>query len=159
MPLTAIEKDFQARLGATYPTRRMTNGRCAHLTQPTEEQQALGRVQCQYRAMCERGCSFGAYFSSLSATLPAAMATGNVTVLADAIVESVVYDAKTGRATGVRVIDQNTKQRSGHEARVIFLNASTIGTAQTLLNSVSEAFPRGRSEEHTSELQSLMRIS
>src|SRR3546814_3134656 len=93
--------------------------------------------------MCERGCSFGAYFSSLSATLPAAMATGNVTVLADAIVESVVYDAKTGRATGVRVIDQNTKQRSVHEARVIFLNASTIGTAQILLNSVSEAFPRG----------------
>src|SRR3546814_17591291 len=74
MPLTAIEKDFQARLGATYPTRRMTNGRCAHLTQPTEAQQALCRVQCQYRAMCERGCSFGAYFSSLSATLPAAMA-------------------------------------------------------------------------------------
>src|SRR3546814_3801928 len=50
----------------------------------------------------------------------------------DAIVESVVYDAKTGRATGVRVIDQNTKQRSVHEARVIFLNASTIGTAQIL---------------------------
>src|SRR3546814_12939010 len=71
------------------------------------------------------------------------MATGNVTVRADAIVESVVYDAKTGRATGVRVIDQNTKQRSVHEARVIFLNASTIGTAQILLNSVSEAFPRG----------------
>src|SRR3546814_17815337 len=64
-------------------------------------------------------------------------------VLADAIVESVVDDAKTGRATGVRVIDQNTKQRSVHEARVIFLNASTIGTAQILLNSVSEAFPRG----------------
>src|SRR3546814_1466931 len=99
MPLTAIEKDFQARLGATYPTRRMTNGRCAHLTQPTEEQQALGRVQCQYRAMCERGCSFGAYFSSLSATLPAAMATGNVTVLADAIVESVVYDARSEEHT------------------------------------------------------------
>ena len=143
MELTSIEKDFKAKLAAEHPTRRMTNGRCAHLTQPTETQQNLGRTQCQYRSMCERGCSFGAYFSSLSATLPAAMATGNVTVLTDAIVESVVHDPKTGRATGVRVIDQNTKQGSVHEARIVFLNASTIGTAQILLNSTSEAFPTG----------------
>ncbi|HVI99660.1 MAG TPA: GMC family oxidoreductase [Sphingomonas sp.] len=143
MPLTAVEKDFKARLEAAYPTRRVTNGRCAHLTQPTEAQQALGRTQCQYRSMCERGCSFGAYFSSLSATLPAAQATGNVTILTDAIVESVLYDPKTGRATGVRVIDQNTKAGSTHEARIVFLNASTIGTAQILLNSTSESFPNG----------------
>jgi choline dehydrogenase-like flavoprotein len=143
MALTSVEKDFKAKLEAKYPNRRMTNGRCAHLTRPTEEQQALGRAPCQYRSMCERGCSFGAYFSSLSATLPAAMATGNVTVMTDAIVERVLYDPKSGRATGVRVIDANTKTGSVHEARIVFLCASTIGTAQILLNSASEAFPNG----------------
>lgn len=143
MALTAVEKHFKARLEATYPNRRLTNGRCAHLTQPTPEHEALGRAACQYRSACERGCSFGAYFSSLSATLPAALATGNVTILTDAIVHSVIHDPKTGRARGVRVIDARSGAGSVHEARVIFLCASTIGTAQILLNSTSEAMPRG----------------
>lgn len=143
MALTAVEKHFKTRLEATYPNRRLTNGRCAHLTRPTAEHEALGRAACQYRSACERGCSFGAYFSSLSATLPVALATGNVTILTDAIVHSVIHDPKTGRARGVRVIDSRSRAGSVHEARVIFLCASTIGTAQILLNSTSEAMPRG----------------
>jgi choline dehydrogenase-like flavoprotein len=143
MALTDVEKHFKARLEAAYPARRLINGRCAHLTAPTPEHEALGRGACQYRSACERGCSFGAYFSSLSATLPAALATGNVTILTDAIVHSVIHDPKTGRARGVRVIDAGSKAGSVHEARLIFLCASTIGTAQILLNSTSEAMPRG----------------
>ena len=143
MELTAVEKHFKSKLEATHPTRRLTNGRCAHLTKPTPEQEALGRAACQYRSVCERGCSFGAYFSSLSATLPAAMATGNVTILTDAIVHSVIHDPKTGRARGVRVIDAKSNAGSVHEARLIFLCASAIGTTQILLNSTSEAAPRG----------------
>jgi choline dehydrogenase-like flavoprotein len=100
-------------------------------------------MPCQYRSLCERGCSYGAYFSSLSATLPAAQNTGNLTIVTDAIVESVVYDPKSGKATGVRVIDAKTKQGRTYEAKVIFLCASAIGTAQIMLNSRSDAFPNG----------------
>jgi choline dehydrogenase-like flavoprotein len=143
MALTDAEKDFKAKLEAHYPTRKLIIGRCAHLTEAQPHHEELGRTSCQYRSLCERGCSYGAYFSSLSATLPAAQNTGNLTIVTDAIVESVVYDPKTGKATGVRVIDANTKQGRTYEAKVIFLCASAIGTAQVMLNSRSEAFPNG----------------
>ena len=89
----------------------MTIGRCAHLTEPTAEHIALGRGPCQLRSVCERGCGYGAYFSTLSSTLPAAQRTGNLTVVTDAIVESLDYDHAKRRISGVRVIDANTKQR------------------------------------------------
>ncbi|MEJ0058325.1 MAG: GMC family oxidoreductase [Terricaulis sp.] len=143
MELNAVEKHFKQQMEARYPGRKMIMGRVAHLTQPTEEHDALGRGQCQYRDFCYRGCSFGAYFSSLSATLPAAERTGNLTVVTDAIGHSVIYDPATGRATGVRVIDYNTKEGRTYTGRVVFLNASAIGTAQIMLNSTSEQFPNG----------------
>jgi choline dehydrogenase-like flavoprotein len=102
-----------------------------------------GRTRCQARDQCPRGCSFGAYFSSLSSTLPAAEKTGRLAVVTDAIVESVLYDERTDRATGVRVIDAKTKQSREYYGRLVFLNASTIGTAQILLNSTSARFPTG----------------
>src|SRR5207245_126902 len=95
------------------------------------------------RNQCARGCSFGGYFSSLSATLPAARKTGRLTVVTDAIVHSVMYDERTERATGVRVIDSNTKATREYFGRLIFLCASTLGTAQILLNSTSPRFPTG----------------
>lgn len=90
----------------------------------------LGRGPCQFRAQCHNGCSYGAYFSSLSATLPAAMKTGNLTVVTNAIVHSVIHDPKTNRVTGVRVMDARSKRRRSYNARMVFLNASTIPTAQ-----------------------------
>ncbi|HEX8669383.1 MAG TPA: GMC family oxidoreductase [Allosphingosinicella sp.] len=143
MELTSAEKDFKAKMEAAFPTRKLITGRCAHLTEAQPHHEELGRVSCQYRSLCERGCSYGAYFSSLSATLPAAERTGNLTVVTDAIGHSVIYDPKTGKATGVRVIDAKTKQGRTYEGKVIFLCASAIGTAQIMLNSTSEAFPRG----------------
>ena len=143
MALTPVESEFGRTIESAYPTRRMITGRCAHLTEPTAEHQELGRAACQYRSLCERGCSYGAYFSSLSATLPAAKRTGNTTIVTDAIVHSVVHDPATGKARGVRIIDANTKEGHTYEGRVVFLCASTLGTAQILLNSRSEAFPNG----------------
>ncbi|WP_375420045.1 GMC family oxidoreductase [uncultured Sphingomonas sp.] len=143
MALTPPEIEFGRKIEAKYPTRKLITGRCAHLTAPTKVHEDLGRTACQYRSLCERGCSYGAYFSSLSATLPAAMRTGNVTVVTDAIAHSVIHDPKTGRATGVRVIDAKTKQGRTYEGRMVYLCASTLGTAQVMLNSVSEAFPNG----------------
>ena len=143
MELNCVEKDIKARMGELYDDRHLIIGRAAHLTQPTQEQLALGRGTCQNRNQCQRGCSFGAYFSSQSATLPAARNTGNLTVVTDAIVHSLVYDEKTKKATGVRTIDQNTKETKTYSAKVIFMCASTLGTTQVLLNSTSETFQNG----------------
>ncbi len=143
MDLTGTEKDFKQKLEAAYPTRRLIIGRCAHLTEAKPHHEELGRIACQYRSLCERGCSYGSYFSSLSATLPAAQRTGNLTIVTDAIAHSVVYDPKTGKASGVRVIDAKTKQGRTYEGKVVFLCASAIPTAQIMLNSKSEAFPNG----------------
>ena len=143
MGMTDPEKDFKAKIEAAWPTRRLIIGRCAHLTEAQPHHRELGRGPCQYRSICERGCSYGAYFSSLSATLPAARKTGNLTVVTDSIVHSVIYDPQTGKASGVRVIDAGTKQGTTYQGKVVFLCASTIPTAQIMLNSKSEAFPNG----------------
>ncbi len=143
LELNCIELEFKRRTEARRPSRRVTIGRCANLTEPSAEHSALGRGPCQLRGVCERGCGYGAYFSSLSATLPAAHRTGNLTIVTDAIVERLDYDHARHRVSGVRVIDANTKQGRSYQARVVFLCASTLGTAQILLASQSERFPNG----------------
>ena len=141
--MNTMEKRMKAKLEAAYPDVRMIIGRCAHLTQPTPEQIAIGRSVCMARNECQKGCSFGAYFSTQSSTLPMALATGRLSIATDAIVHSVIYDAKTNRATGVRVIDADTLETREYSAKVVFLCASTLGTTQILLNSTSEHFPTG----------------
>ena len=141
--MNCVESEVKQRIEAAFPERNLIIGRAAHLTEPTDEQLALGRGRCMNRNECQRGCSFGAYFSSLSATLPAAERTGNLTVVTDAIVESVAYDAESNRVTSVRVVDAHTRERRAYRGRVVFLCASTLGTAQIMLNSVSDAFPDG----------------
>ena len=143
MPMNDAEKMFKAKVEQAFPDRKVIIGRCAHLTETRSHHEELGRNPCQYRSLCERGCSYGAYHSSLSSSLPAAERTGNLTIVTDAIVHSVVTDPKTGKATGVRVIDQNTREARTYDARIVFLCASTIGTAQILLNSRSDKDPRG----------------
>lgn len=143
MGLTDAETDFKSVIESRFDGRTLIPGRCAHLSEAKPHHQALGRAPCQYRATCERGCSFGAYFSTLSSTLPAARNTGNLTVVTDAIVDSLIFDPKSRRITGVKVIDRNSRKRQVYEARVVFLCASTVGTAQILLNSRSDATPDG----------------
>jgi choline dehydrogenase-like flavoprotein len=143
LDLNCIERAFKERTESDHPERRVTIGRCAHLTEPTPEHIALGRGPCQMRSVCERGCGYGAYFSSLSATLPAAQKTGNLTIVTDAIVERLDYDHAKQRISSVRVLDAKTGQGRSYQARVVFLCASTIGTTQILLASRSEFFPNG----------------
>ncbi len=137
------EKLFKKAVEARFPGRKVIIGRNANLSVATPEHEELGRGPCQNRSICERGCSFGANYSSLSAALPAATRTGNLTIVTDAIVHSLVQDPKTGKITAVRTIDQNTKVGRTYEAKVFFLNASAIPSAQILLNSANEANPRG----------------
>ena len=144
MDLNCVEQDFKAKIHSKYGYERLvTIGRVAHITKATEEQTALGRASCQHRNMCTSGCPFGAYFSTQSATLPAAMKTGNLTLKSDAVVSRVIYDEKKQKATGVEVIDANTKESVEYYAKVIFLTASTIGSTHIMLNSVSGRFPKG----------------
>ncbi len=137
------EKLFKAAVEAKFPGRKVIIGRNANLSVAQPQHEELGRSTCQNRSICERGCSYGANYSSLSAALPAAERTGNLTIVTDAIVHSLVQDPKTGKITSVKVIDAKTKVGRTYEAKIFFLNASAIPSAQILLNSANEANPRG----------------
>lgn len=148
MDMNCVEKDFRKAVESKWNNRWVTIGRTAHLTDtlasadPNHPNQG-GRVKCLMRNRCMRGCPYGGYFSSLSSTLPAGVATGNLTIQTDAVVHEVMYDDSTGKATGVRVIDQNTKESTEYYAKVIFLCASAIASASILMQSKSARFPNG----------------
>ncbi|MBB3859532.1 choline dehydrogenase-like flavoprotein [Novosphingobium hassiacum] len=140
MALNVVEQALRERVLAKYPDRLITIGRTANLTQAKGDE---GRGPCQNRNICARGCSYGAYFSTQSSTLPAAMKTGRLTVETDAIVEQVDLDPVTKRVTGVRWVNRNTGARARATARMVFLNAGAFNSVQLLLNSRSEAAPNG----------------
>lgn len=142
MQMTAPERHFKEQVDKKLG-RPVTIGRVAHLTQPGAHHTALGRGSCQYRNKCMRGCPYGAYFSSLSATLPAAMRTNRLTMIHNAIVSEIIYDEATQKAKGVRVIDQNTLAVKEYYAKIIFVNAGAIGSTSILMNSKSSRFTNG----------------
>lgn len=115
-------------------------GRTANLTEAKPEQ---GRVKCQYRNRCWRGCPFGAYFSTQSATLPAAMATGNLTLRPFAIVTKILYDKDTKKATGVEILDAETNKTYEYKSKIVFVNASALNSAWILMNSATDIWPDG----------------
>jgi choline dehydrogenase-like flavoprotein len=138
MEMNCVEKHVKRRIEKEYKGRNMIIGRCAHLTVPHN-----GRGQCQNRNRCGRGCPYGAYFSSNAVTLPAAHATGKLTIRPYSIVQSIIYDDTQSRATGVRIIDSETNEDIEYSAKIIFCNASTLSSTQILLNSKSKRFENG----------------
>lgn len=139
MELNCVEKDVQARIKNHYKgDRHLFIGRVANITQPLP-----GRTNCQYRNKCWLGCPFGGYFSTQSSTLPAAMATGNLTLRPFSIVTKVLYDKDTQKAIGVEVLDSETNQTYEYKAKIVFLNASTLNSTWILLNSANDVFPEG----------------
>jgi len=141
MNLNCVEEHLKNSISENFDDRLLTIGRTAHITEGTKP--GLGRSTCQYRNRCMRGCPYGAYFSSNTSTLPAAEATGNMTLRPNSIVHKVIYDEELGKATGVRVIDTETKEVIEYKAKVIFLCASAIASASILLQSKSNRFPNG----------------
>jgi len=141
--LTCGELELKKQIESKFPGRKVIPGRVANLTEPTEEQLALGRGRCQARNHCFRGCSYGAYFSSNSATLPAARRTGNLTLMNDVAVHELDYDPATKRVTGFKGVNTVTNDAVTLTARTVFLNASTIPTSMILLNSKSDDMPNG----------------
>ncbi|MBL9187433.1 MAG: GMC family oxidoreductase [Opitutaceae bacterium] len=138
MEMNCLEQQVRDRIKSSFGGRAMIIGRSANLTQPHN-----GRGNCQFRNRCSRGCPYGAYFSSNAATLPAAYATGRLTLRPFSIVNGLIYDKDKGRATGVRVIDAETNEVIEFHAKVIFLCASAIASTFILLNSKSDRFPNG----------------
>lgn len=138
MEMNCIEKHFKTSIEKNYTDRKLITSRTANLTTGLP-----GRAPCQYRNLCARGCPYGAYFSSNSSTLPAAMATNNLTLQSHAVVESIIYDEQTKKAKGVRVIDAIDKKATEYYAKIIFINAGTINSTLLLLNSTSSRFPNG----------------
>jgi len=141
--LNCVEKYFKEQLKNQYKDRHLIVARCAHLSAPQPIHEEQGRVRCQRRNLCQRGCPFGGYFSSNSSTLPWAMKTGNMTLRPHSIVHSVLYDEAKGKASGVKVIDSETKEEMDFYAPVVFVNASALNTNLILLNSKSSRFPEG----------------
>lgn len=140
MELNCVEQSFRDKIAEKF-NRTITIGRVAHLTAALPHDPSRGI--CQSRNMCGRGCPYGAYFSSNSSTLPAATKTGNMTLRPHSIVQSILYDDKKGKAIGVKVLDAETKQEIDFFAKIIFLNASTLGSTFIMLNSISSRFPNG----------------
>jgi choline dehydrogenase-like flavoprotein len=138
LEMNCLEKQMKDRIAKEYKDRMMIVPRVAVLTQPHN-----GRGKCQSRNQCARGCPDGAYFSSNSATLPAAAKTGNLTLRPFSIGHSLIYDEQKGKAVGVRIIDAETKEMVEYYAKVIFLNASCLNTTMILMNSTSGRFPNG----------------
>ena len=140
--LNTVELHMQKVLKEKFG-RHYVSGRWAHITEPTQIHLDQGRGQCLNRNLCMRGCPLGGYFSSNSSTLPWAMKTGNLTVRPHSVVHSIIYDEQKGKATGVRVIDANSKEVTDFFAKIIFVNASALNSNLILLNSTSNRFPIG----------------
>ena len=142
--LNCTEKHFKEVVAKKYDgSRHVIYARCAHITENKDIFTQQGRMLCQQRDLCRRGCPFGGYFSSNASTIPWAQKTGNLTLKNDAVVHSVIYDDTQEKATGVLVIDAITKETTEYFAPVIFVNGSAFNSNMILLNSKSKRFPNG----------------
>lgn len=139
MELNCVEKDVAERIKNHYGgTRLMTIGRVANITEPLE-----GRVNCQYRNKCSLGCPFGGYFSTQSSTLPAALKTGNLTLRPWSIVTKLLYNKDTQKATGVEVVDTESKERIEYKSKIVFLCASAFHSTAILMRTATDIWPDG----------------
>ncbi len=132
MPMNIAEKWVKQRLESKFPGRKLINTRLSNMTQDKPDQ---NRTKCQFRNQCSNGCSFGAYFSTQAVTLPAARATGKLTLRSDAVVTNLEYDAARKKVTAVRYIDAKTGQAQVVNADLVFLCASAMASTQIMMNS------------------------
>ncbi len=101
------------------------------------------RARCAGRGRCGRGCDIGAAFHSPQALIYPARDSGNMTIRPYSIVSEVLVGDPANRATGVRVIDANTREVLDFKAPVVVLGAGCLDTTRILLNSRSRSHPNG----------------
>ncbi len=124
--------------GAEKTGRKAIVARVSMLTRPHK-----GRAPCHYCGHCGEGCDVGAMFSSVASTLPAAQATGRMTLRPNSVVRHIITDTKTGLAKGVAFVDRVTYQEQEAFARVIVVAASTLESTRILFNSKTRQHPNG----------------
>ena len=137
MPLTCQEdllrQSAKTKLGWT-----VTPARSANLTRPLK-----GRAACHYCGPCERGCKTHSYFNSAFTTVADALASGNCTLISNAMAHTVLMDPERNVARGVSYVDRNTLQTREIYARVVILCAQAQESVRILLNSASTEHPGG----------------
>ena len=140
MEMNVVEKMVAEKIKQHYNNQRtMIIGRTANLTK-----EIPGRTTaCQFRNICWNGCIFGAYFSTQSSTLPAAMKTNNLTLRNNSIVTEVIYDKDTKKAKGVRVLDAVTNETYEFFSKIVFPCASTFNSTWILMRSATDIWPDG----------------
>jgi choline dehydrogenase-like flavoprotein len=139
MEMNCVELAVKEAIARKFPgERQMTIGRAAILTQPHR-----GRAPCHYCGPCNRGCITRSYFSSVNSTLPAAEATGKLTIRPFSVVHSLIFDPQSRKLSGVRLIDAQTRETFEVSGRIVFLCASTLESARILFNSATPEFPNG----------------
>jgi choline dehydrogenase-like flavoprotein len=147
--MNCVERELQQKIMNSFPERHVIQGRCAHLTEPNDIHLQQGRGKCLARNLCNRGCPFGAYFSSNSSTIPAAKKTNKLTLQPNSVVDSIIYDDILQKAIGVKVVDAITHAVTEYYARIIFVNAACLNTNLILLNSTSKRFPNGLGNDNS----------
>lgn len=137
MQMSCAEAHVRDGIARAYGGDRvLTIGRCAVLTRDHG-----GRQACHFCGPCERGCRTGSYFSSISSTLPAARATGRMTLRPNSVVHRLDHDED--RVSAVHVIDRESGEALEFTGRVVFLAASTLESTRILLNSTSPEYSDG----------------
>jgi choline dehydrogenase-like flavoprotein len=101
-----------------------------------------GLARCHYCGDCGRGCDVGAFWNSISDTLPAARKTGRMTLRPNSVAREILVD-ENGKARGVSFVDRATKKDYEVRSRAVVLGASALESTRILLNSVSRFWPNG----------------
>ena len=138
LPLNIVELHAKKGIENKWDNRKLIIGRVANITEPLK-----GRMNCQFRNRCWEGCHFGGYFSTQSSTLPAAAATGNLTVAVNALVTQILYDKDLKKAKGVEIIDTESGQTQEFYSKIVFVCASALNSSWVLMNSAKDVFPDG----------------
>jgi choline dehydrogenase-like flavoprotein len=137
MAMTCGEKKLRAAAKKTFG-RTITIGRTAILTTRLN-----GRAACHYCGPCERGCATHSYFNAAFTTVKDALASGNCTLVTNAMVYQVLMDSNHRRATGVRYVDRVSRETKEVRGRVVVLCAQALESLRILLNSKTRQQPEG----------------
>jgi choline dehydrogenase-like flavoprotein len=118
--------------------RTLTIGRTAIVTKPHN-----GRAACHYCGPCERGCRTFSYFSSPFTTVKDANASGNCTLITDAVVSHVDMEPRSNKVRGVTFIHRATRESKQVRGKAVVLCAQALESTRILLNSSTSEYPKG----------------
>jgi choline dehydrogenase-like flavoprotein len=142
-PMKMTCAEHLIRKGAAKLGRAAIACRVAMLTATKAHHTKFKRAKCHFCGNCGEGCDVGAMFNSVNSTLPAAAATGRLTLRPNSVVRHIIADTNNGKAKGVAVVDRVNFQELEFFGKVVIVAASTLESTRILLNSKSRQHPNG----------------